>query len=268
MPPQQATLQDLAARPRIGLPLMLHVPKNANTSVSYSMSRAYYDAIRQAGGMPISLVPGNPEEMKLYVSPDGKTPLSLDAVCLSGGGDLHPSYYGQELHPACQPPDAERDEMEMHLIELLLESQMPVLAICRGMQVLNVALGGSLCQDLEALRPDAQRHDFAKTHPRDYLAHEVEVTAQTRLASILGATTEATNSFHHQVVENLAPGWKAISWTSDGVIEAMEPEQPSDRFLTAVQWHPECLQAHEPHRRLFEVLVSEARAYRRAQGRD
>ncbi len=108
MPAKQATLQDLTARPRIGLTMMLLVSKSGKWPPRYCMSQAYYDAIRQAGGVPISLVPGSPEEMNLYAPPGGETPLAPDAVCLGGGGDGDPLHHGQERPPACQEPARQR----------------------------------------------------------------------------------------------------------------------------------------------------------------
>jgi len=249
-------------RPRIGLTLMTdravqdtHVPR-------YGMNQTYFAAIRQAGGIPVPLAPGDPEEMRLFFSAGpAAAECALDGVCLAGGGDIHPSYYGQETRPGCEAPDPERDAMEAKVLGLVRGTDLPVFAICRGIQVLNAVWGGTLIQDLPRERPAAERHSFSSTHPRNHLAHEIRVTPGSRLHAILQCGTCRVNSLHHQAIERLAPGFTVTALSPDGIIEAIEPSA-GGRFVLGVQFHPEDLQEHDAMRRLFAAFVEASRAYR------
>ena len=259
------------ARPRIGVTLMLDEPEKDAHLPRYGMNRTYFTAVRNAGGVPVALAPGAGEEMQLYfrdpAGPAAAPPLELDGVILTGGGDLDPSYFGQDRHPQCGPADADRDRMEMGLLDLIRASRVPVLAICRGIQVLNVAAGGTLIQDIGSQRPGAVEHYFRAPSPRDHPAHEIRIAPHSRLARILGCTTLTTNSIHHQAVDLLGDGLVASAWAPDGIIEALEAADPQDeRYLIAVQFHPEDLQALAPIRRLFASLVKAAHSYRASLG--
>jgi putative glutamine amidotransferase len=137
---------------------------------------------------------------------------------------------------------------------------MPVFGICRGLQVINVALGGTLYEDLDDQFPNALKHDYYDDQPRDYLAHTIRVETDSRLARILGSSSTEVNSLHHQGIRRLAPSLRASAFAPDGLIEATELlEYP---FGLAVQWHPECLQAYAPMRHLFQAFVDAANNYR------
>ncbi len=255
------------ARPRIGVTLMLDEPEKDHHLPRYGMNRTYFTAVRHAGGVPVALAPGAAEEVQLYfrdpATPTAVPPLELDGILLTGGGDLDPSFFGQERHPQCGPADAERDRMEMGLLDLIRATRVPVLAICRGIQVLNVAMGGTLIQDIASQRPEAGEHYFKSPAPRDHPAHEIRIAPESRLARILGCTTLTTNSIHHQAIDLLGDGLAASAWAPDGIIEAVEAADPHDeRYLIGVQFHPEDLQALLPIRRLFASLVSAAHAFR------
>ena len=253
-------LADLLARPRIGLTLMCDSPKRDKHLPRYGMNTSYFAAVRRAGGVPVPLAPGDADEMELYVE---GAPLALDGILLPGGGDIHPTYFEEETHPKCGPPEQERDEMEMKLLALIRESRMPILALCRGIQVLNVAFGGSLIQDLGAQRPEADEHSFFKTHPRSYLAHAIDIEPASRLARILKTTSIKVNSLHHQAVDRLGAGLIATAWAPDGIIEALELADPSaERYLIGMQCHPEDIQEQEPMRWLFDSFIEAARRYR------
>jgi putative glutamine amidotransferase len=237
-----------------------HVPR-------YGMNRTYFDAIRRAGGLPVPLAPGDAREMRLFFPAGGPGPadFAVDGLCLTGGGDLDPAHYGQPTRPGCQPPDPERDEMELALLELVRDRRVPVFAICRGIQVLNAARGGTLVQDLALERPQAGRHSFSGEFPRHHLAHEIRVAPGSRLHAILGAETCRVNSLHHQALDALAPGFTVTATAPDGVIEAIEGVDEG-RFELGVQFHPEDLQEHAPMRRLFEAFVAAAGRYRAERG--
>ncbi len=250
----------LTSRPLIGLTLMLDLPERDTHLPRFGMNRAYFDAIRRAGGVPVSLVPGDADEMSLYVGDEA--PLALDGICLAAGGDLHPSYFGREMHPKCDEPEPERDAMEMTLLRLLRDSSVPIFAICRGIQVLNAAWGGTIIQDIAAERPDALRHDYMKGTPRDFIAHDVRVAPGTLLHEILGTTELGVNSIHHQAVDAAGEGLIVSAVSPDGIIEGLEPADRS-RFLIAVQFHPEDLPKNERMQHLFTAFVDASAAYHR-----
>ena len=189
----------------------------------------------------------------LLTSPD--TGLDhFDGLVLTGGIDLNPRLYGQELHPEADPPNDARDKMEIELLKAAIDQDLPVLAICRGMQLLNVALGGTLDQHIPAFATH-QRYDLEKRIP----VHSVNVHPGTRLSEILGEGEVAVNSRHHQAVANLAPGLRVSAQAPDGLIEAVElPQHP---FLIAVQWHPEDQAATDPlQARLFQAFSQSIRS--------
>jgi len=181
----------------------------------------------------------------------------FDGFVLSGGGDVDPALYGGHLDATVHSIDPERDAFECALIPLVLQADKPLLAICRGAQILNVALGGSLYEDIPSALPAALRHDWYPNIPRDYLAHTVEIEPGSRLAEILGTRKLRTNSLHHQAIRQPAPGLEVVAYAEDGVIEAVE--LPGKRFAIGVQWHPECLPNEPAMQRLFSEFVNVAR---------
>lgn len=267
-PDNQESRGPVAERPRIGLTLMTDRAVHDSHVPRYGMNQTYFRAIREAGGIPVPLAPGEPEEMRLFFAHGpGAVEFALDGVCLTGGGDIDPSYYGQETRPGCDAPDPERDAMEVELLALVRETDVPVFAVCRGIQVLNAVWGGTLIQDIARERPEADRHSFSATHPRGFLAHEIRVTRGSRLHAILGTDVCRVNSLHHQVIDRVAPGFTATALAPDGMIEAIEPNdgvppRENARFVLGVQFHPEDLQEHDSMRRLFAAFVTAARAYR------
>lgn len=180
---------------------------------------------------------------------------SLAGLVLTGGVDVHPSRYGEEPHPKVRFIDEERDAFEFGLLERALERDMPVFAICRGSQLLNVAFGGSLLQHIESGKHVA---DY-RTEGYPSRSHEIEVVEGSRLAAILGSGRMVVNSRHHQAVtaERLAPGLRALAFTDDGLVEAYESER--HRWVIGVQWHPERTEPSldgfgEASRRLFAAF--------------
>lgn len=211
------------------------------------VSESYTEALIGAGACPVALPVGIPDESILDLLSH------LDGVVFAGGGDIHPKAFQQESHPAAHDIDQARDELEFKLFRHTIENQIPFLGICRGLQVINVALGGSLIIDIPTDRPQAMQHDFSETQPRDYLAHQVKVAPASILAEIIKGDTLAVNSYHHQAIDRLAPILAAVAWSADGIIEAIE--LPGYPFGLAVQWHPECLLADLAMQALFSTFV-------------
>ena len=204
---------------------------------------AYVRAVDRAGGRPLLVPP----------SDDGvaETLDVLDGIVFSGGSDIDPETYGEEQHPETRDLRPERDDAELTLLQAALERDMPVLAVCRGSQVLNVALGGDLIQHL----PDEVGHDIHKHTPGEYSDHDVALEPETRLAALLGDHAPV-KSHHHQGFGRLGSGLREAARADDGTLEALE--DPSRRFVLGVLWHPEAGE----DQRLFVELVEEARRYR------
>jgi putative glutamine amidotransferase len=211
--------------------------------VSALVPQDYVRAIEHAGGRPL-LVPPSEEGIE-------ETLDSLDGVIFSGGSDLDPETYGQEPHPETYGIVEQRDRAELALLQAALARDMPVLAICRGSQVLNVALGGDLVQHL----PDVVGDEKHKHTPGAYADHEVDVHPDSRLGSVLGERAPV-KSHHHQGFGRIGEGLREAARADDGTIEALE--DPSRRFALGVLWHPEAGE----DMRLFEELVAEAERYR------
>ena len=206
----------------------------------------YTDMVAAAGGMPVLLPPLAGVDSAL-----GR----IDGLVLSGGGDIDPAHYGAARHPASGPANPGRDEAEIALARLALARGLPVLGICRGLQVINVALGGTLHQHL----PDLLGHEGHAPEPVGYGSHKVSVPPGSRLAGILGRTEAAVPTHHHQAIDRLGSGLAATAWADDGVIEAVEPIDGGDGapFAVAVQWHPEA--GDDPS--LFGFLITAAQRY-------
>ena len=208
---------------------------------------AYVRMVEAAGGRPL-LVPPSDEAID-------ETLDALDGVVFSGGSDIDPAEYGHELHPETNGTRPERDRGEFALLRAALDRDMPVLAVCRGSQVLNVARGGDLVQHL----PDLVGDEKHKQTPGVFADHEVEVKEGTRLGSLLGERAPV-KSHHHQGFGTIGDGHVESAWADDGTLEAIE--DPAKRFAVGVLWHPE----EGEDESLFRALVDEARAYREAKG--
>jgi putative glutamine amidotransferase len=200
----------------------------------------YVAAVVRAGGVPLLVPPGAPLEETLGV---------VDALVFSGGSDLDPSFYGAADHPETRGVVRERDEFELGLMRAALERDVPLLAICRGSQVMNVARGGGIEQHL----PDVLGHAEHRETPGVFSSHPVSVIGETRLASIVGGTSEV-KSHHHQGFGVLGAGLREAARADDGTLEAVE--DPEHRFAVGVLWHPE----EGDDLALFEALVAEASA--------
>jgi putative glutamine amidotransferase len=212
----------------------------------------YIRAVQAAGGIPVLLTP--------HFTPEVQAALwqRLDGLLLTGGGDIEPARFGQPRHPSVDDVSPARDDLEIGLTRRALEDGMPLFAICRGMQVLNVALGGTLVQDIPSEMPGALAH--SQTAPRHEPTHAVKVMGEgTRLGRVLGTLEVQVNSMHHQAIKRLGAGLAPVAWAPDGVIEGVE--MPGDgRFVLGVQWHPEELVGRDAGaRNLFAAIVEAAR---------
>jgi putative glutamine amidotransferase len=212
----------------------------------------YAESVRRAGGEPI--------ELDLHAPLPADLGASFDGVLFTGGGDVDPSLYGDTPHASYKAAEAGRDAYEIALARAAVDAGLQVFAICRGMQVLNVALGGTLIQDIPTMVNGALDHEVPE--PRFLIAHEVWVTKGTRLSTLLREKMVEgdilqVNSRHHQAVSTPASGFIVSATAPDGVIEAME--RPGDPFCVAVQWHPENFWRTGEFRPLFEGFIDAAR---------
>ena len=181
----------------------------------------------------------------------------LDGILIPGGVDINPAEYGEAVRPECGNLDPARDRVELQLTRWAMEDGKPVLGLCRGLQVINVATGGSLWQDLATQGTSFQKHDYFPTagFERDHLAHDVEVVASTKLKRYLESSRVPVNSMHHQGIKQLGSGLVASAIAPDGLIEAVEGAD--DAFLIGVQWHPEVFEMADPHvRHLFGGFIT------------
>ncbi len=207
----------------------------------------YADAVRRAGGLPLLIQPGEPRMDELMGL--------LHALVLSGGGDVNPALYKGGDHATVYNVSQERDQSEIDLLKRSLDDEMPLFCICRGMQVLNVALGGTLITHIPDAMPNAMTH---RNTPPGPVMHAVQVQPSSRLAEVMEAADVTTASWHHQAIDQLAPGLTPIATSADGIIEAVEIAG-NDKLL-AVQWHPELSAADDAsQQRLFDELVRLAR---------
>lgn len=213
-------------------------------------AEAYVQTIANAGGLPVLIPLGLDEPLLAELT--GR----LDGLLLTGGGDIHPRHYGGSSEIEVMRVDEDRDRVEFALLRHALRDDLPFLGVCRGLQVVNVALGGSLYVDLATERPEGIEHRYYPDWPREHRAHTVNITPGSLLARMLGASQIQVNSLHHQGVRELAPGLVASAVAPDGLIEGLEV--PQSRFGLAVQWHPENLQDDPVMRALFAGLVQAA----------
>ncbi|HMO58036.1 MAG TPA: gamma-glutamyl-gamma-aminobutyrate hydrolase family protein [Roseiflexaceae bacterium] len=242
----------MARRPVIGIPCSAYpdswyTPANGNAI-------SYLRAVEAAGGIPALIHLTQDEEVL-----DAHF-RRCDALLLAGGVDVDPDFYGAERHPLLEATNPEQDTVEVALTRRAVNTGMPLLGICRGIQLLNVALGGTLYQDLDAELADALDHrESTKTQNMAHLAHPIKIQRDSHLAALLDTDELVVNTLHHQAVRDLAGGLRVVGQAPDGVIEAVEGVHGS--FLLAVQCHPEELYAQADRRwtRVFEAFVAAAR---------
>ena len=211
------------------------------------VQQAYINAIIEAGGAPILIPSDLPQDAWQALLQ------RLDGILYTGGGDIETEIFHGQDHPKVDGVDRSRDRLELGLFRSVIDERKPFLGICRGFQVANVALGGTLYTHIMDQHSGALQHEWGEVQPRNYLAHPVKVEEDSRIAKIFGEPILQVNSLHHQGIKGLAPGLKAVAFAPDGLIEAVEKDdQP---FCFAVQWHPEWLTDQEPMRRLFQAFI-------------
>ena len=245
------------ARPLIGIPVYKSKAHAAPQIPLYALHPLYSEGVFVGGGAPLQ-IPHGVDQDTLRTIFD-----RLDGLLLAGGGDVDPTFYNEADGGQVHDVDRERDEMELTLVRWALEAGKPLFAICRGIQVMNVALGGSLYQDILTEMPGAMRHAYFQVmgFARDYPAHDVQLSPTSRIARLLGGDCWTVNSLHHQGIKGLAPDLTAVGHAPDGLVEAVEVE--GHAFAVGVQWHPEVLAPKDPvMRRLFEGLVEAVREVR------
>ena len=231
-------------RPMIGL--------SANTSddgLRIDIRKNYPESIMLAGGIPVILPhPCSGDDARLLAE-------ELDGILFTGGGDADPVLYGEEKLPQCHEPDHDRDSFELELFRAARELGRPILGICRGCQLINVAMGGTLVQDIPSQRPDAVPHYQSQDGTNTF--HSVNITESSLLHGIIGKDLIEVNSFHHQAVRDPAPGLAVSAFAPDGIIEAVEGTEGS--FLLGVQWHPEYMsRIREDMLGIFKAFIKEA----------
>lgn len=236
----------MSKRPRIGIPMRIELSTDR-----FYLSRHYSEAVEAAGGAPVhvSLIP-KADYIDSVVE-------GLDGILLPGSdSDVDPLRYGQQPHPKLGAVHPIKDETDLLLIDAAERRQLPLFAICFGMQVLNVSRGGTLIQDIRSQMPEAIKHEQGA--PRDRPSHRISVLGKTTLSRIAGVDAVVVNSHHHQAIETLGADLIATAWSSDGIIEALEDPRP-ERFMVAVQWHPELGWERDAiAKRLFKAFVAEA----------
>ena len=235
----------MSARPVIGITTYLTTARWSYWELPAALiPESYVRSVAQAGGVPLLVPPSSGDGFEEILD-------ALDGLVFSGGSDLDPELYGEDAHPETTGVIRERDDFELALMKAALDRDLPVLAICRGSQVLNVALGGGIEQHV----PDRVGNDAHKEIPGVFAEHDVEVTAGTRLASIVGARTHV-KSHHHQSFTGVGDQLQVTAHAEDGTPEGLE--DPTRRFTLGVLWHPE----EGEDLALFEALVAEAAEHR------
>lgn len=241
--------REMATKPVIGLNCDISPPASRDrTGARMDLAWCYAEAVEKAGGVPVLLAPvEDPALIPAQLAP-------VRGVILVGGPDYDPALYGAKPHPSHSPLHPLRAAYDLKLAQAVLGRRLPLLAICGGLQLVNIVLGGSLEQHLPEAPGVTLPHDG---QPGPFV-HDVNVEPGSRLAAIAGTATLAVNSSHHQAVACPGRGLHVTARSTDGVIEALETDHPGD-FLVAVQWHPERLMAYPRHLALFKALVEAAK---------
>lgn len=215
----------------------------------FYVNEAYVQQIITAGAIPILIPYMDPEKLKVVVE-------QIDGLLIPGGNDIDARLFGEEPQPGLGSIDPIWDMLDMTVIRFALSRNLPILGICRGCQILNVTCGGSLIQDIATQVTNPIKHQ--QLAPKWHGTHDISIASGSKLASVLGVTEIAVNSFHHQAIARIASGFIASAYASDGIIEGIESTQHN--CVLGVQWHPELMTSHEPiFTQLFTHLVQSAK---------
>jgi putative glutamine amidotransferase len=238
--------------PVIGLTCSTLIVPDMRTVPRFAVVHHYVDCVRAAGGLPVAIPSVEPETADAFLG-------TVDGLVLTGGLDVDPLHYGQEPDPDLGKVDTQRDEFELALVRAAHARRVPVLGVCRGLQVMNVALGGTLHQHIPTAIERPVRHEQEAVQP-DAMSHGIDIEPGTRLHRAAGTTKTRVNTFHHQAADRVADGLVVTARAPDGVIEGLE--DPGHPWCVAVQWHPERRPDDPLSRALFSGLVAAARAAR------
>lgn len=248
-----------ADRVIVGIPAYAHDCKDILGRRASAVPYTYINALTRVEATPL-VIP--------VVEADGlirHLMTMLDGLMLIGGPDVDPVHYDQTAHPGLRQVTPERDKMELTVTQWALHKRLPILAICRGIQVLNVAAGGSLWQDIASQLPGAQKHDQYPDNREDHLAHAIEIVPGSRIAAICRQTRLDVNSLHHQAIDRVGQGLSIVARSGDGIVEAVEGN--GDPWIVGVQWHPEWLiEDCKAMRRLFAAFRDACRTNRSSDG--
>lgn len=237
-------------KPVIGIAANQHYQKNQDffdQPFTYS-PQGFIDGVHQAGGVPVLLPISDPELAADYIE-------KIDKLLLAGGQDVTPFLYNEEPRPKLGATSIERDTFEIALIKEALKQNKPIFTVCRGTQLLNVALGGTLYQDLSEYPEWEVKHDMYPTVP-DFGLHSITIKGDSVLAPLFGERTQV-NSYHHQAIKELAESLIPIAWSTDGIVEAVESRERNTKII-GVQWHPELTHQKDPEEQsLFDYFVQD-----------
>ncbi len=233
-------------RPLIGIPT--RTIKDPDGNESYGVRFTFPRAIERAGGAPVFIpLKLSDETLRTIFS-------RLDGLLIAGGVDVHPSEYGESVADYCGEIDVQRDAVELQMIRWALNDKMPVFGICRGIQAMNIAAGGSLYQDIPVQLEGKLWHQHREGDPYNLLTHQIDIEPDSKLARVLGEQRAKVNSLHHQSVKDVAPGFRMVARATDGIVEGIE--SMNGAFALGVQFHPEWLIDDDARMvRLFEEFV-------------
>lgn len=244
--------EQFMSKPIIGIGADVHVASGKrDRAFAYT---TYVDALRRAGAVPV-VIPPQPENAAAVIE-------NLDGLVLAGGFDCDPALYGEKRHPSVEPMDVRRQENDLALARAARERGIPTLGICLGLQMMNVAGGGTLFQDIDSQMKTHIRH---VSEPENRARHAVAIRAGTHLASILRENEMEVNSSHHQAIRNVGEGFRVTAEAPDGIVEGLE--DPRLPFYVGVQWHPEDMVGETSAAKLFGAFVAAARDFAEARNR-
>ncbi|MBU1701326.1 MAG: gamma-glutamyl-gamma-aminobutyrate hydrolase family protein [Candidatus Eisenbacteria bacterium] len=244
----------LKQRPMVGVSLMTDLSSLAEHGPRFGINCSYIHALRGSGAIPVPILPGRPDETALFAP-------FLSGLLLPGGSDLAAGRYHQEPVDPQETPDPDREALEWDLLRWADGTGLPVLAICLGIQTVNTFRGGTLIQDLRRRGPEVLDHGYLKGYSRRTLAHSVRIDPESRLAALMEQDQVSVNSLHHQAIDKIGAGLRAVAWAPDGIVEGLEDENPN-RFLVAVQFHPEEMMEAPAAQKIFVGFVEGCRAWK------